>query len=133
MKQNMAIDAGKLHGAHKIDLRAVMIGNGWYDPLLNYAGYYNYTTQNTYDVRFKHDWQREQQYLAMFGEGNCELMLFSESPRVEVVADAVQVPITPWTVSAFRRQAHGAICLIRRGDADRSLQAITPSATMSVR
>lgn len=74
MQQNMAIDAGELPGAHKIDLRAVLIGNGWYDPLLNYAGYYNYTTQNSYDVRFKHDWQRAEQYNAMFGEGNCEYL-----------------------------------------------------------
>lgn len=48
-----------------------MIGNGWYDPLLQFAAYYNYTVDNTYDVHFKHEWQYDEMYLSMFGRGNC--------------------------------------------------------------
>lgn len=71
VEQNAAIDAGKLPGAHKIDLEAVLIGNGWYDPLLQYGSYYNYTVDNTYDVRFKRQWQYDEMFNAMYGEGNC--------------------------------------------------------------
>lgn len=71
VEQNAAIDAGNLSGAHKIDLEAVLIGNGWYDPLLQYGGYYNYTVDNTYDVRFKREWQYDEMFNAMYGEGNC--------------------------------------------------------------
>lgn len=74
MQQNAAIDAGEaeVDGAAKIDLRAVLIGNGWYDPLLQYGGYYNFTVDNTYDVRMNKTWQVEEMFEAMYGEGNCE-------------------------------------------------------------
>lgn len=71
MEQNAAIAAGELPGAHKIDLRAVLIGNGWYDPLIQYGGYYNFTTENTYDVRFNQSWQEEEMFNSMYGRGNC--------------------------------------------------------------
>jgi len=37
--QNALIKAGKLPGAHYIKLSTLTIGNGWYDPLVQYAAY----------------------------------------------------------------------------------------------
>ena len=50
-----------------------MIGNGWYDPLIQYEAFYNYTVNpgNTYDVEFKNPITRKKMYNAMYGEGNC--------------------------------------------------------------
>lgn len=73
MEQNAKIAAGKLPGAHPIDLQSVMVGNGWYDPLIQYAAYYNYTVYpgNTYDYSpFTPSIQRKM-YNAMYGPGNC--------------------------------------------------------------
>ena len=44
-------NAKNASGAHSINLQHVLIGNGWYDPLIQYAAYYNYTVfpGNTYD------------------------------------------------------------------------------------
>ncbi len=33
-EQNALIQAGKLPGAHYIKLSTLLIGNGWYDPLI---------------------------------------------------------------------------------------------------
>lgn len=51
----------------------MLIGNGWYDPLIQYEAYYNYTVNpgNTYDVTFKNPITREKMYNAMYGPGNC--------------------------------------------------------------
>ncbi|KAI3480063.1 hypothetical protein L1887_57839 [Cichorium endivia] len=50
---NEYIEQQNAHAAHKIKLKSVMIGNGWYDPALQYAAYYNFTVSpgNTYDYR----------------------------------------------------------------------------------
>jgi carboxypeptidase C (cathepsin A) len=42
-QQNEQIKCGALKGAHYIKLSTLLIGNGWYDPLVQYAAYYNYT------------------------------------------------------------------------------------------
>ena len=70
-----AQNALKIPGAHNISLAGVMIGNGWYDPLTQYAGYYNFTVNpgNTY-VKPAHVFtkaQQNQMYNAMYGPGNC--------------------------------------------------------------
>ena len=43
-------NAKNIPGAHKIMLKTVMIGNGWYNPLIQYQAYYNFTVSpgNTY-------------------------------------------------------------------------------------
>ena len=60
-------------GAHKIDLEAVLIGNGWYDPLIQYQAYYNYTISpgNTYNYDPFNASVKEQFYNNMYGPGNC--------------------------------------------------------------
>ncbi|TKY89599.1 hypothetical protein EX895_001384 [Sporisorium graminicola] len=59
--------------AHKIKLKSVMIGNGWYSPEVQYAAYYNYTVSpgNTYDYRPFNTSVEEMMYNNMFGRGNC--------------------------------------------------------------
>lgn len=78
-KQNALLAEGSLKepNAHHIDLRSVMIGNGWFDPIVQYAAYYNFTVWpgNTYDYRPYSADQEKQLYNAMFGKGNCRDML----------------------------------------------------------
>ncbi|KJY01225.1 carboxypeptidase s1 like protein [Zymoseptoria brevis] len=71
--QNALIDNGELSGAHHINLRTVLIGNGWYDPLIAYAAYYNFTVfpGNTYDIVPYNSTIQDQVYDAMYGPGNC--------------------------------------------------------------
>ncbi|SMQ47411.1 unnamed protein product [Zymoseptoria tritici ST99CH_3D7] len=71
--QNALIDNGELSGAHHINLRTVLIGNGWYDPLISYAAYYNFTVfpGNTYDIVPYNSTIQDQVYDAMYGPGNC--------------------------------------------------------------
>ncbi|KAF7195659.1 Carboxypeptidase S1-like B [Pseudocercospora fuligena] len=72
-KQNDLIAAGKLKGAHHINLETVLIGNGWYDPLVQYQAYYNFTVYpgNTYDYSPYNASTQAQIYNAMYGKGNC--------------------------------------------------------------
>lgn len=71
--QNAAIQNGSLPGAHAIRLESVLIGNGWYDPLLQYAAYYNFTVfpGNTYDYAPYDEATQLQTFNAMYGAGNC--------------------------------------------------------------
>lgn len=50
-----------------------MIGNGWYDPLIQYAAYYNFTVYpgNTYDYSPYDEATQLQTYNSMYGPGNC--------------------------------------------------------------
>ncbi|KAK0255716.1 hypothetical protein B0A54_11030 [Friedmanniomyces endolithicus] len=72
-EQNALIQAGKLPGAHYIKLSTLLIGNGWYDPLIQYAAYYNFSIYpgNTYDFDVYNDSTKAQIYNAMYGTGNC--------------------------------------------------------------
>ncbi|KXT05355.1 hypothetical protein AC578_11082 [Pseudocercospora eumusae] len=93
-KQNDLIAAGQLKGAHHINLKTLLIGNGWYDPLVQYEAYYNFTLRstyynnssrhqlinpsalqvypgNTYDYSPYNASTQAQIYNAMYGKGNC--------------------------------------------------------------
>jgi len=51
----------------------VLIGNGWYDPLIQYAAYYNFTVfpGNTYDYDPFNSTIKELMFDAMYAPGNC--------------------------------------------------------------
>ncbi|CBQ68566.1 probable carboxypeptidase 2 [Sporisorium reilianum SRZ2] len=73
---NKYIEEQNAHGeskAHKIKLKSVMIGNGWYSPEVQYAAYYRFTVApgNTYDYRPFNASVEEMMYNNMFGPGNC--------------------------------------------------------------
>ncbi|KAK3660881.1 hypothetical protein LTR56_000639 [Elasticomyces elasticus] len=72
-EQNALIKDGKLHGAHYIKLSTLLIGNGWYDPLVQYQAYYNFSIfpGNTYDFDVYNESTKSMIYNAMYGPGNC--------------------------------------------------------------
>ncbi|GAM86185.1 hypothetical protein ANO11243_041970 [Dothideomycetidae sp. 11243] len=71
-QQNEKIRCGEIDG-HKIKLEGVLIGNGWYDPLIQYGAYYNFTVfpGNTYDYAPYNESVAQQVYHAMYGPGQC--------------------------------------------------------------
>ncbi|KAG9187310.1 carboxypeptidase D [Alternaria panax] len=66
-------NAKNITGAHKIELENVLIGNGWFDPLVQYQAYYNYSVYpgNTYDYDPYNDTVKAEWYNNMYGPGNC--------------------------------------------------------------
>ncbi|MCJ1307647.1 hypothetical protein MMC25_001294 [Agyrium rufum] len=70
-------NAKNIPGAHKISLETVLIGNGWYDPLIQYQAYYNFTVfpGNTYDYSPFNKSVQNQMYNNLYGPGNCVDML----------------------------------------------------------
>lgn len=66
-------NAKNIEGAHKISLESVLIGNGWYDPLIQYQAYYNFTVYpgNTYDYSPFNASVQAQFYNNLYGAGNC--------------------------------------------------------------
>lgn len=66
-------NAKNISDAVNIDLENVLIGNGWFDPILQYQAYYNYTVfpGNTYDYDPYNDTVKAEWYNNMYGEGNC--------------------------------------------------------------
>lgn len=66
-------NAKDIPGAHKISLETVLIGNGWYNPLIQYQAYYNFTVfpGNTYDYFPYNDSIAAEVYNNLYGEGNC--------------------------------------------------------------
>lgn len=76
ISQNQAIaaNASKVPNAQPIDLKALLIGNGWFSPLLQYPSYYNYTVTpgNTYLKPFYNSsFTEELMFDATYGAGNC--------------------------------------------------------------
>lgn len=66
-------NAKKPHGSIKIDLDNVLIGNGWFDPLIQYQAYYNFSIfpGNTYDFNPYNESVQAEWYNNLYGEGNC--------------------------------------------------------------
>ena len=66
-------NAKNISGAHEIALEAVVIGNGWYDPIIQYQAYYNYTVYpgNTYDFAPFNKSIENLMYNQLYGPGNC--------------------------------------------------------------
>ncbi|KAI0971235.1 Alpha/Beta hydrolase protein [Xylaria arbuscula] len=61
------------YGAKKIQLETVLIGNGWYDPYVQYQAYYNFTVYpgNTYDYAPFDKSNADMFYNNLYGKGNC--------------------------------------------------------------
>jgi len=72
-KQNELIAKKELHNAHHINLKTLLIGNGWYDPLIQYQAYYNFTVfpGNTYDYKPFNESISAMMYNSLYGPGNC--------------------------------------------------------------
>jgi carboxypeptidase C (cathepsin A) len=85
-------NAKNISGAHKIELENVLIGNGWFDPLVQYQAYYNYSVYpgNTYDYDPYNDTVKAEWYNNMYGPGNCYARTVQcyETGRNEVCAAA---------------------------------------------
>jgi carboxypeptidase C (cathepsin A) len=79
LKQN----AKEIEGAKDINLAGVLIGNGWYDPLIQYQAYYNYSVDpgNTYDYTPYNDSMKAWMYNNMYGPGNCYDMIVDCNSR----------------------------------------------------
>lgn len=63
----------KIPGAIHIDLENVLIGNGWFDPLIQYQAYYNFSVfpGNTYDYDPYNASVKAEWYNNLYGAGNC--------------------------------------------------------------
>ncbi|KAI0444980.1 Alpha/Beta hydrolase protein [Xylaria telfairii] len=59
--------------AKRIQLETVLIGNGWYDPMVQYQAYYNFTVfpGNTYDYAPFNEANASMFYNNLYGKGNC--------------------------------------------------------------
>ncbi|CAD6456619.1 a139bd2e-de1d-451e-afce-76f43ecff7ff [Sclerotinia trifoliorum] len=66
-------NAKNISGALQISLESVLIGNGWYDPLIQYQAYYNFTVSpgNTYDYSPFNATVEAELYNNLYGAGNC--------------------------------------------------------------
>jgi len=105
--QNALISKGQLHGAHKINLDSVLIGNGWYSPLIQYQAYYNFTVYpgNTYDYSPFNASIEAQMYNALYGPGNCYDMTVDCNARGidSICAAADSFVGVPWRCHPRRR------------------------------
>ncbi|KAF2085724.1 alpha/beta-hydrolase [Saccharata proteae CBS 121410] len=68
-----AQNAANASGTHEIHLESVMIGNGWFDPLIQYQAYYNFSVWpgNTYDYQPFNETVADMWYNNLYGPGNC--------------------------------------------------------------
>ncbi|MDI1490505.1 MAG: hypothetical protein OHK93_001709 [Ramalina farinacea] len=60
-------------GAHPVKLSTLLIGNGWYDPIIQYQAYYNFTVSpgNTYDYLPFSANQSAEMYKNLYSPGGC--------------------------------------------------------------
>jgi carboxypeptidase C (cathepsin A) len=68
-KQNLI----NIPGAAKVNVSALMIGNGWHDALIQYPAYYNYTVSpgNTYDLKPYNPMVEKKLYDDIYKSGGC--------------------------------------------------------------
>ncbi|KAK6218190.1 holocytochrome c synthase [Pestalotiopsis sp. IQ-011] len=101
-------NAKNISGAHQIELENVLIGNGWFDPLIQYQAYYNFSVYpgNTYDYDPYTDIQKAEWFNNLYGEGNCydQTVQCKETGRNEVCSAAdnfcyynVEAPYDNWS------------------------------------
>lgn len=65
-------NAKNISGTHQIKLENVLIGNGWFDPLIQYEAYYKFATGgNTYDYMPYNESVIAEWTNNLYGEGNC--------------------------------------------------------------
>ena len=66
-------NAANIAGAKNINLQSLSVGNGWYDPVIQYPAYYNYTVSpgNTYDFQPYNSTTAAEVYNGFYGAGNC--------------------------------------------------------------
>jgi len=85
-------NAAKIAGAHNINLQSLSVGNGWYDPVLQYPSYYNYTVTpgNTYNYKPYNTSVAEEVYNLFYGSGNCvdQLKACNANPTPDVCGAA---------------------------------------------
>lgn len=60
-------------GAKKIELKSLLVGNGWFDPLTQYQAFYNFTVSpgNTYDYSPFNTTTEATVYENLYGSGMC--------------------------------------------------------------
>jgi len=70
-------NAKNIPGTTKISLTGVMIGNGWYDPLIQFQACYNFTVNpgTTYDFQFFNESIQNLMYNNLYAPGNCVDMI----------------------------------------------------------
>lgn len=70
-------------GAKEINLAGVLIGNGWYDPLIQYQAFYNYSVDpgNTYNYAPFNGSMKSWMYNNLYGPGNCYDMIVDCNTR----------------------------------------------------
>lgn len=66
-------NAKQIPGAHKVSLETLLIGNGWYDPIIQYQAYYNFTVDpgNTYDFFPFTPKEATEMFDNLYGTGKC--------------------------------------------------------------
>ena len=78
LTQNALVRNDSLPYAEEIDLQSVMIGNGWYDPRIQYEAFYWFAVSpgNSYDYRPFNSSVESMMYNSFYGPGNCQEQSF---------------------------------------------------------